>query len=203
MEIYLIRHGQTDYNKEKRLQGDTDIPLNDYGIELAEKTAEALKDVPFDVIYTSPLSRARRTAEILRMDRKIEIIPTNGLLEISFGEYEGLSILPENYEIPDPGFRAFFEDPAHYHTAPGGESLEHLRERTSAFLRSIVENPENEEKTILMASHGAAIRGILSSLRNLPISEFWGGPVHQNCGVTKLHAENGVCRIVFENRIYY
>ena len=203
MDIYLIRHGETDWNKSKRLQGITDIPLNAYGIELAEKTAEGLKDIHFDRIYTSPLIRAYKTAELIRGSRPIEIIPADGLLEISFGDYEGLTHLPEHYNIPRPDFRKFFDDPENYITPPNGESLQHLRERTSAFVRSIMENPENEALTILMASHGAAIRGILSGLQNLPISGFWSGPVHKNCGVTKLHAEHGQFLIEFENRIYY
>lgn len=203
MDIYLIRHGETDWNKVKRLQGITDIPLNAYGIELAEKTAEGLKDVPFDRVYTSPLIRARKTAEIIRGNRPIEIIPTDGLLEISFGDYEGLTYLPDRYNIPKPGFRKFFDDPEHYDTPPNGESLLHLRERTTAFVRSIMEDPENEDLTILMTAHGAAIRGILSGLQNLPIAQFWSGPVHKNCGVTKLHAEHGEFVIEFENRIYY
>ena len=71
MDIYLIRHGETDYNKKKRLQGVTDIPLNAQGIALAEKTAAGLRDISFDRIYTSPLIRARRTAEIIRGNREI------------------------------------------------------------------------------------------------------------------------------------
>ena len=125
MDIYLIRHGETDWNKTKRLQGVTDIPLNAYGIELAEKTAEGLKDVPFDRIYTSPLIRAKKTAEIIRGDRPVELVVTDGLKEISFGEYEGLCHEPEHYTIPKPGFRKFFEDPEHFETPPGGESLAH------------------------------------------------------------------------------
>lgn len=203
MDIYLIRHGETDWNKIKRLQGITDIPLNAYGIELAEKTAEGLKDIPFDRIYTSPLIRAYKTAEIIRGGRPIEIIPTQGLLEISFGDYEGLTYLPEKYNIPKPGFRKFFDDPEHYDTPPNGESLQHLRERTSSFVRGIMDDPANENLTILMAAHGAAIRGILSGLQNLPVSQFWSGPVHKNCGVTKIHAEHGNFVIEFENRIYY
>lgn len=203
MDIYLIRHGETDWNKIKRLQGITDIPLNAYGIELAEKTAEGLKDIPFDRIYTSPLIRAYKTAEIIRGGRSIEIIPTQGLLEISFGDYEGLTYLPEKYNIPKPGFRKFFDDPEHYDTPPNGESLQHLRERTSSFVRGIMDDPANENLTILMAAHGAAIRGILSGLQNLPVSQFWSGPVHKNCGVTKIHAEHGSFVIEFENRIYY
>lgn len=203
MDIYLIRHGETDYNRQKRLQGVTDIPLNAYGIELAERTAEGLKDIPFDRIYTSPLIRARKTAEIIRGRRPIEIIPTDGLLEISFGKYEGMTILPERYNIPDPDFCKFFDDPEHYHTPPGGESILHMRERTSSFVKSVMDDPMNEGMTFLMASHGAAIRGILSGLLNLPVAQFWGGAVHKNCGVTKIHAENGRFRIEFENRVYY
>ena len=108
MELYMVRHGQTDFNKNKRLQGVIDIPLNEYGIELAEKTAEGLKDVPFDVIYSSPLSRAFQTAEIIRGDRPAEIIPTDSLLELSFGEYEGLICKGEHYNLPDPDFMKFF-----------------------------------------------------------------------------------------------
>ena len=110
MELYMVRHGQTDFNKNKRLQGVIDIPLNEYGIELAEKTAEGLKDVPFDVIYSSPLSRAFQTAEIIRGDRPVEIIPTDSLLELSFGEYEGLICKGEHYNLPDPDFMKFFDN---------------------------------------------------------------------------------------------
>lgn len=203
MDIYLIRHGETDWNKVKRLQGITDIPLNAYGIELAQKTAEGLKDVPVDLIFSSPLIRARKTAKIIRGDRSVPIIVTDGLKEISFGEYEGLTYLPEHYNIPRPGFRKFFDDPEHYDTPPGGESLMHLRQRTSSFVRGVMETPEYADKTILMTSHGAAIRGILSGLLKLPLKDFWSGPVHKNCGVTKIHSEDGIFQIEFENRIYY
>ena len=86
MDIYLIRHGETDWNKTKRLQGVTDIPLNAYGIELAEKTAEGLKDVPFDRIYTSPLIRAKETAQIILGTRQIPLLEDPRIKEIGFGE---------------------------------------------------------------------------------------------------------------------
>ena len=74
MRIYLIRHGETDQNKVKCLQGRTDIELNEYGRELAYKTAEGLKEIKFDMIFTSPLKRARETAEIIRGNRNIPIL---------------------------------------------------------------------------------------------------------------------------------
>ncbi len=203
MEIYLIRHGETDYNKQRRLQGIGDIPLNARGIELARRTAEGLLDVPFDKIYTSPLIRAKKTAEIIRGSRDIEIIPTDSLLEISFGDYEGLTVREEDYNIPDPEFRNFFDAPHLYHTPPNGESIEQMRERTTSFIRQVMEDPKQEGKTILMASHGAAIRGILSGLQGLPVSRFWEGGVHKNCAVSLIRAELGKFEIVFENRVYY
>lgn len=203
MDIYLIRHGETDWNKVKRLQGVTDIPLNAYGIELAEKTAEGLKDIPFDIIYTSPLIRAKRTAEIIRRDRDIEIIPTEGLRELCFGKYEGFAYLTDEDEESKAVIQKFFKEPDKYVAPPDGESIEHLRKRTSGFVRSIMNDPELADKTILMTAHGAAIRGILSGLQNLPIADFWSGPVHSNCGVTKLHAEHGEFIIEFENKVYY
>ena len=90
MELYLIRHGETDYNKERKIQGSCDIPLNEYGRELAKVTAEGLKDIPFDVIFTSPLCRARETAEWIARGRQIPVYEDKRLKEICFGEYEGL-----------------------------------------------------------------------------------------------------------------
>lgn len=201
MDIYLMRHGETEWNRIRRLQGIADIPLNENGIAEAKRAAEGLREVPFDRIYTSPLTRARQTAEIVRGDRQIEIIETDGLKEISFGEYEGLICQKEGYNIPDPDFPRFFEDPENYRTAPGGESIQHLRERTLHFVRSVMEDPKNEGMTFLMTTHGAAIRGILSGLQDLPLKDFWSGRVHQNCGVTKIHAEGGTFRIEFENKL--
>lgn len=203
MDIYLIRHGETDYNKGRRLQGVTDIPLNERGIALAEQTAIGLKGIEFDKIFTSPLVRARRTAEIIRGERKIPIIVTDGLREISFGDYEGLTVLDGAYNIPDPHFLDFFNAPQKYQTPPNGESIAHMSERTAGFVKGVLMEPENRGKTILMASHGAAIRGVLSGLFKVPIEKFWGGGVHKNCAVTLLRGEGLDFEIVFENRVYY
>lgn len=70
MEIYLIRHGETEWNTLRKLQGRSDTELNEVGIQLAQMTSKALEDIPFDVIYTSPLKRAKKTAEIMKGDRE-------------------------------------------------------------------------------------------------------------------------------------
>ena len=74
MKIYLMRHGETKWNKRSKLQGQVDIPLAPKGIEQAEMTSEGMKDIPFDHIFSSPLKRAYKTAQVVRRDRPIEIV---------------------------------------------------------------------------------------------------------------------------------
>ena len=203
MVIYLIRHGETDWNTKRLLQGAIDIPLNQNGIEVAEITAEALKDVPFDVIYTSPLGRAKQTAEILRRDRDIPVIEDKRLIEISFGPYEGLCCSKENYSIPDPSFMNFFSDPGNYIPVEGAESIQHLCERTTDLLMEIVNNPDYQDKTILLSGHGAVVKGLLSSITITDLKDFWGAGVHKNCGVSILDVKDGKITLRQENVIYY
>ena len=89
MIVYLMRHGETDWNKERRLQGRSDIPLNAFGMELAEKTAEGMKESPFDRAFSSPLDRAYTTARIVIGDRPVEVVKDDRLQEICFGPSEG------------------------------------------------------------------------------------------------------------------
>ena len=88
--LYIMRHGRTDWNDLRKLQGRTDIPLNDAGREMAEAARKEYADVHFDICFCSPLIRARETAEIVLRDRNIPIVPDDRLKEMSFGECEGL-----------------------------------------------------------------------------------------------------------------
>ena len=103
MVIYVIRHGETDWNTKHWLQGTTDIPLNRNGIEVAEITSEALKGIPFDVIFSSPLKRAYQTAEIMKRERQIPLIVDERLelqLQFSVGEINGrVSFIYDN-DVP-------------------------------------------------------------------------------------------------------
>ena len=89
MVLYFIRHGETSWNVEGKMQGQTDIPLNENGIRLAEETAEGLRDIPFDLCISSPLSRAHETARIILYGKDIPIIKDARIEEMAFGEYEG------------------------------------------------------------------------------------------------------------------
>lgn len=203
MRLYLIRHGETDWNIVKRLQGATDIPLNENGEKLAKITAEGMKEIPLDRIYTSPLKRAYRTAELICRDRRIPIIKEDRIREICFGDYEGLVSRAEGYNIPDPDFRFFFTKTDCYRTPPNGESVDALLERTGAFLKELKQNKELLNKTILISSHGAAVRAMLCNIEKNDKAHFWGGGVHKNCGVSCVDLVDGEYQILWENRIFY
>lgn len=210
MTIYMIRHGETDLNKVHRLQGHSDIELNDYGRELAKITGQALKDVGFDYAFTSPLSRAKETAKILLesnsaksiKDNKLDLIIDERIKEISFGEFEGLSYNDKNFTIPDKTFLNFFLKPEEYNVPKYGETFEEVMKRTGDFLKELINNEKYANKTILVSTHGCALKAILANIRNTEIKDFWGKGVHKNCAVTILKINNGEIDID-EGNIYY
>ncbi len=203
MKIYMIRHGETDWNIVKRLQGRSDILLNEEGRRLARATAKALEDIPFAKIYTSPLLRAKETAQIIRGDRNIPILEDKRIQEISFGIYEGLYCAEDHYTIPDQDFIKFFKKPEEYIAPEGAETIEALCKRTTDFLQELVHNTAYQDETVLISTHGAALRGLLSSINMNDVSEFWKGGVHKNCAVTILEVVDGRINLLEEGKVYY
>lgn len=205
MKIYIVRHGETDWNVQMRLQGHSNVPLNAKGIEEAEKTAEELRTIPFEAVYVSPLQRAMQTAEILRGGRDIPVYEDERLIEMGFGVYEGLSSINEEYRIPDKDFyRKFREQPALYAPPEGGESFQDVCARTTDFLKELVSNERYRDSSVLVVAHGASIRGLLSSLcMDGDLNRFWGGDLLKNCSVTLLEASDGRIRLLEEGRVYY
>ncbi len=181
--LYIIRHGLTDWNKEHRLQGRTDIPLNDSGREMAEKAREEYKDINFDICFCSPLIRAKETAEILLRGRDVPIYYDDRLLEMCFGEYEGVK---DSFSIPNCPINVIFQDPEEYRRSVGGaETFEELFRRTGEFLRERA-IPEHEAgKSVLIVGHGAMNSSIVSRIRNYPIADFWKAGI-ENCKLMKL-----------------
>lgn len=204
MRLYIVRHGETDWNRERRVQGHSDIPLNEYGIHLAEQTAEGMKDIPLDMAYTSPLMRARQTAEILLAGRDIPILESEEIQELGFGIYEGMCCSGEHKTAESEVFKRFFTDTGHYVPAEGGESVQALMERTGKFLKELCADVKLREKQILVSTHGAAMTALLNQVRgNLEIADFWKWEVPPNCAVTIVEVQDGIPSIVEENVIYY
>lgn len=184
MTLYVLRHGQTPWNKLKKLQGRMDIPLNENGLELAAKTGEAMLEVPIDLVISSPLKRARQTAELITVGRNIPMIIDERIEEISFGDYEGESVLDDESEvIPADFLHKFYNKPLKCNRPPHGESFQDVIERTKDFYKSLIENPEYKDKNILISSHGAASRCFLCNFYT-DKEDVWRGQIPPNCSVT-------------------
>ena len=204
MKMYIIRHGQTPWNARKCLQGRSAVDLNENGIYLAELTGKALRDVTFDMAFTSPLIRAKHTAQCILAGRKVPIIEDERLIEISFGIYEGCCYAEENRQVPQQWIENFFHAPQDYVAAPGGESLDDVEKRTRNFMEDICSRKELQDKTILVSTHGCALRGLLNSIRESNREDYWHGGVSKNCAVSIVTCNRGEKPVlVEENHIYY
>jgi len=195
MEIYVLRHGTTEWNRVRRLQGCHDIALSEEGIRLAEKTGRAVLAVPFDICFTSPLSRAETTARLVLCGRNIPVIRDERLREISFGVLEGTRIRPKEEADPEDPLRLFFEHPERYPRPEGGEDLYDVIRRTGEFWKELTGNKDLRDKTVLVSTHGCASRALLQSVEG-SIEDYWKGHVPPNCSMTHIHADETGARIM-------
>ncbi len=201
MKVYCVRHGETAWNKEGKVQGSADIPLNENGIALAEVTSEAMRDIPFDVIYVSPLIRAQKTAAIMKRDREIPVITDARLQEMGFGKYEGTSVR-EAREQEENVLHNFVCHPERYH-AQDGEDFSQVIARAGSFIDQVLVPAQDRYEHVMIASHGAFIRCFLRCVEERPLAAFWGGIPQRNCAVTILELQGGRMRILEEGKLYY
>ena len=151
--IYLVRHGATDWNIDRRAQGTADIALNEKGEMQAMHTAEELAKTPVDAVYTSDLQRACFTAEAIAKVHGLDVIKEPRFREIDQGEWTGLTVDEIRARWPDKWGPA-----RHYSERPGGESPQQVRARALAALRDVVEKHPDEH--VVIVSHGGTIRWI-------------------------------------------
>ena len=158
MRLLLTRHGQTDWNVAGKIQGQTDTELNETGIKQAEATHEKLLDEKIDVILSSPLKRAKKTAEIIEGGRNIPMIIEEGLKERYFVKFEGMTAQQFDFdEIWNYKIDKQYED---------AESIGQLFKRTQVFLDKIKE--EYKDKTVLLVTHGGISVPIRAILEGIP-----------------------------------
>lgn len=197
MKLYIIRHGETDKNAAGVLQGWMDAPLNQSGRELAALTGRAMRGLRFDRCISSPLSRARETVEIVLREsgNDVPIETDERLREMNFGDLEGKKLS----EMGEAGL-LFYTDPFRFVGFPNGEDFHMLCARTQAFLKELA--AKDDGKTYLIGAHGCALRAMLNCLYPDP-ADYWRGRAPYNCSVNIVEAENGVARLVAEDRVYY
>lgn len=266
MRIYLMRHGETPWNRGRRLQGRSDIRLNEFGEELARVTGEGLSDVRFDLCISSPLTRTRQTALWVLSENKrflekrglsdsgaekvsgretehkfldkftlfsnflkkikensdaiekdaehtqgkvqdvfsgFPLLTDERLIEINFGEWEGLGCGADNMEIPCDNFQDFFSHPERVKMPAGGETTNEVKLRTADFLREITSVPALSDKTILISAHGCSVRAMLNPFYE-DREDFWQGHPPFNCAVNILETDaEGRLVLSERDRIYY
>jgi len=166
MQLILVRHGETLWNKEGRVQGTSDVELSDVGKKQAELLALSLKDHTIEAIHVSPLKRAIQTAEIINEFHSLDIQLHQGLMEMDQGDFEGFSfkeLMADKKEF----LQKWIADPAAI-KIPNGESLTELQNRAWSAMEEIISKSQNA----LIVSHNFTIAAILCRLRNISLSEF-------------------------------
>jgi len=174
-KIFLVRHGQIDYGKEKRYIGIIDIPLSNAGIGQAQRLREFFSGMELEKAFTSPLTRCLQTTGILLQGSNTDTVVLNELKEINMGEWENQTIdfikerFPEMYAKRGANLDSFIP--------PGGESFEHLQKRVMPAFENIVANTAGN---ILIVGHAGVNRVILSKLVGLPLQDIF--KIHQPYG---------------------
>jgi len=169
VKIILIRHGETDWNKQQIFRGRMDVALNEVGFAQARAVQEALKDVQIDGLYSSPLSRAFETAKILRERRTCEVEIEEGFIDINFGKWQGLSHQKVKEEYKDL-YEMWITKPQMV-TFPEGESLEQVCRRSGDALEKVIKKYLGG--TLAIVSHRVLNKVLLCTILGLELSHFW------------------------------
>jgi broad specificity phosphatase PhoE len=167
--IYLIRHGQTAWNKEEIFRGRTDIGLDETGLKQAELVGRFLKNVKLDEIYSSPLSRAWQTAEKIAQFQNLKVQSLEGIIDMSFGDWEGHHH-KDIKEVDGDTYRQWIETP-HRVRIPGGETLDEVRKRAMASLEDVIKN--HQGKNIVLVSHRVVNKVLICGILGIDNSHFW------------------------------
>jgi len=169
MKLFLIRHGQTDWNLKGKIQGSCDIELNDTGVKQAEELGNKIleENYKFSKIYSSSQKRAIKTAEILSEITNVDYISIDGLEEMNLGEWEGLSWseIKEKYPVE---YEEWFIK-RRYTKTPNGESYQDMLERVLTSIHKIIDENCNE---VIIVTHSAVIMCIQCYLTNTPFDEM-------------------------------
>jgi len=196
-QIILVRHGKTEWNVEERFRGRIDIELNETGIKQAELLAEYLSDLKIDAIYSSPLKRALKTAEIMAGYHKLDVEIASGLIEFNYGKWQGLL----HQEVKDKYKELYAEWTKNPHQVkmPAGESLDEVRERAIGVVNNVIAKYKG---TVVLVSHRVVNKVLICALLGLDNSYFWN--IRQDtCGITTFTYENRRFILTKHNDISY
>jgi len=184
-QIILARHGETEWNLSEVFRGRIDVELNETGMKQAKLLAEHLSDLKIDAVYSSPLKRALKTAEMIAGYHKLDVEVTAGLIDFDYGEWQGLP----HQEVKDKYKELYAEwiNNPHRVKMPAGESLTEVRERAVAVVDSVIAKYEG---TVVLVSHRVVNKVLICALLGLDNSHFWS--IKQDIG--------GITIFIYENK---
>ena len=167
MRLFLVRHGRTQWNKEEIFRGRADIPLDEVGRKEAERVADRLQGEDIGLVLSSPLSRAREMAEVIAKGCGAPLEVREGLIDLDFGEWQGLSHQEVKERYPEL-YRRWKERP-HEVIFPGGEDLEEVKRRALG----VIEEVRGQGHGVVIVTHRVVLKVLICALLGLDNSHFW------------------------------
>jgi broad specificity phosphatase PhoE len=199
LRLFLIRHGETEWNVKGVFRGRVDVPLSDVGVKQAEALGNYLSEVDFEAIYSSPLKRSLDTAMAIArfQKRRVDVIADERLIDISYGDWEGKLEDEVKKAYPDL-YSGWLRNP-HKVKFPRGESLSDVRLRLQNFINHLT---STHRGNVAVVSHRVICKVLICMLLGLDDSKFWN--VRIDCGgITIFDYDNGAFTLVKHNDTSY
>lgn len=189
--FYIVRHGETEWNKENRLQGWLNSPLTTFGREQADRLHDALLDIDFEAAYVSTSGRAIETANRVLAGRSVEMVLQEDLREISLGEWQGKTVKEILASSDATSYVTYSENPENY-VAVHTESFEDVAKRAIRVLESVAKCHDGH---VLIITHAVTVISVVNTLLGRGVSEIWSPPWIEGTSVTVLSIEEGEWQI--------
>ncbi|MGC8490074.1 MAG: histidine phosphatase family protein [Clostridia bacterium] len=195
VHLYLVRHGETEWNVEARFQGHLDSKLTPRGEEQARAAGRRLAGTAFDHVYVSSSGRTRRTLELMltQWPERPPVTMTDDLREIRHGAWQG-KVAREVQALTPELYACYRTEPHRFPGAPGGESLHDVRSRVFGFLDRVVDC-HAPGSTLLLVTHGVTTKVILTTIMERPLQFFWEPPFIESGSVCRVDADVNGFRI--------
>lgn len=183
--FYLTRHGETEWNTQRRMQGHMNSDLTQQGIVQAKALGKSLKDIPFSCIYSSSAGRAMQTSQAINEALNLKIIPHDGLKEIHLGHWEGKT--KHEIEAFDAEQYYHFWNEPHRFIPSSGENFLDVTKRTAGVLEQLARFHPGD--TLLVVTHAVVLKGLLMYFEDKPLDQFWTGPMMHPTSLTVVERE--------------
>ncbi len=190
--LFLVRHGETEWNAARLFQGHLDSRLTPTGLEQAVRLAERLAGEEIEAIYSSDQGRAMRTAEVLAKRLGLEVIPRQELREIDCGDWTGRSYL--EVKSAWPAEHETWARRPDLHCMPNGESVAAVQERAMQFVEEV--RGRHPGQAVCAVTHNTVVRTVACRLLGWSLEKLWEGPKQANCAVNLIEMRNGTIDLV-------